>query len=191
MGWEPALPCLPISANKRYVASIDHVIHDAVPAPGTRITGRVVSRGLADELSDRHYLIIDGSDGRSHYVGIGKGEATAMLPTNSIVAITARTHDVTDIDRRIAEIAAVHEGRYTLDIHLKHDPSASEAFAQSHVRRLEAMRRVDNSLLREPDGRWIIATDHLEQVEAFEARAAKDRPFMIAHDWRSGHKAAQ
>ena len=169
-----------LSATKRDVVFADHVIHDAVPAPGMRITGRVISRGLADELSDRHYLIIDGSDGRSHYVGIGKGEATAMLPANGIVSITARAHNITDTDRRIAQIAADHDGHYSVDIHLKHDPSASEAFAQSHVRRLEAMRRADNNLLREPDGRWIIVPDHLKQVEAFEASVAKDRPVTVA-----------
>src|SRR5579864_2718459 len=30
------------------------------------ITGRLLARGLADEAGDRHFLVIDGIDGRSH-----------------------------------------------------------------------------------------------------------------------------
>ena len=51
----------------------DYVIAD--PVRMTPIVGRVVERGLSEELDDRHYLIVDGVDGRSHYVDIGKGEA--------------------------------------------------------------------------------------------------------------------
>jgi hypothetical protein len=45
------------------------------------------------------------------------------------------------VDRTVAEIAAANECRYSIDIHLQHDPAASEAFAATHVGRLEAIRR--------------------------------------------------
>jgi acyl-CoA thioesterase len=45
------------------------------------------------------------------------------------------------VDRTVAEIAAANECRYSTNIHLQHDPAASEAFAATHVRRLEAIRR--------------------------------------------------
>jgi len=34
------------------------------------IVGRVVGRGLVDEMGERRYLVIDAIDGRTHYVGI-------------------------------------------------------------------------------------------------------------------------
>jgi hypothetical protein len=37
-------------------------------APGTRVTGRVVGTGLADELHDRRYVLLEGTDGKLHYV---------------------------------------------------------------------------------------------------------------------------
>src|SRR3546814_19025387 len=77
------------------------------------------------------------------------------------------------------EFAVANEGRYDIDAHLKHDPSASEAFAETHVRRLEAMRRVIRSVEREPDGTWIIAADHLDKAAAFEARQRRDRPVTL------------
>ena len=35
---------------------------------GTRVTGRVVGSGWADELQDRRYLMLEGTDGRLHYI---------------------------------------------------------------------------------------------------------------------------
>jgi hypothetical protein len=34
----------------------------------TPIAGRIAAKGLADELNDRRYLIVDGIDGRAHYL---------------------------------------------------------------------------------------------------------------------------
>ena len=98
---------------------------------------------------------------------------------NAIVQIAPCKDGVRPTDRAIVEVAAANDGRYTIDAHLKHDPSASEAFAESHVRRLEAMRKIMRSIEREPDGSWIITPDHLDKVERFEARRHRDRPVTI------------
>src|SRR3546814_4930143 len=82
-------------------------------------------------------------------------------------------------DRTIAEVAAANEGRYTVDSHLRHDPSATEGYAEAHVRRLEAMRRLSRNVEREPDGSWVIAPDHLERAAAYEMARAKDRPVIV------------
>jgi type IV secretory pathway VirD2 relaxase len=160
-------------------ALVDRYIHEPLPKADMRITGRVVARGLSDELGDRHYLIIDATDGRSHYVEIGKGAATGPLPDRAIVRVAARAGGITETDRRIVAIAAQNGGRYSVDLHLATDASASEAYAQAHVRRLEAMRRISGGIERERDGRWIIAPDHLEAVAAYDAKNAKDRPVTI------------
>ncbi len=60
-----------------------------------------------------------------------------------------------------------------------HDPSASASFAETHVRRLEAMRRLAGTVERESDGTWIIAPDHLEPTAAYERRQAKDAPVVV------------
>ena len=73
-----------------------------------------------------------------------------------IVRIEPAAADIRDVDRTIADVAAANGGRYTVDAHLRHDPTATEAFAETHVRRLEAMRRLMRSVEREPDGSWII-----------------------------------
>jgi type IV secretory pathway VirD2 relaxase len=144
------------------------------------LVGRVVARGLADELHDRHYLLVDGVDGRGHYVEIGKAEAVEPLPEEAIVRVSARSSDVRASDRTVTGIAAAHGGRYSVALHLAHDPLATQAFAETHVRRLEAMRRAGLDVAREEDGTWRIAADHLAQAGTFEARRLRDKPVEVA-----------
>jgi type IV secretory pathway VirD2 relaxase len=153
-----------------------HTLAGSIDRP---ITGRIVARGLSNEYRDRHYLIVDGVDGHVHYVDIGRGDVVAPLPKDSIVEITPRTSGVRVVDQTIAAVAAANEGRYDIDAHLAHDPSASERFAESHVRRLEAMRRTGSGVERAADGSWSIAPNHLERVAAYEAKLTKECPVIV------------
>lgn len=160
-------------------AASDYVIYDPAEPEARPIVGRVVARGLSDEINDRHYLIVDGVDGRTHYVEIGKGDATEPTPASSIVAIAPKRAEPRQVDRTVAEIAAVNGGRYDVDIHLRYDPTASAAFAETHVRRLEAIRRLTGGVEREPDGAWVIAPDHLERASAYEQRQVQAAPVVV------------
>jgi hypothetical protein len=139
----------------------------------------VVARGLSDELKDRHYLIVDGVDGRTHYVDIGRGEATEPTPDGNIVRVTPKTIEPRRVDRTVAEVAAANDGRYTIDLHLKHDPRATEEYAETHVRRLEAIRRATGGVAREPDGTWIVEPDHLDRVVEYERSMARAAPVIV------------
>ena len=160
-------------------AASDYAIYDPTDVDARPITGRLVRRGLADEINDRHYLVVDGVDGRSHYIDIGKGEGTDPIPEGAVVTISPKRAQPRAVDHTVAEIAAANAGRYDVEIHLQHDPSTSAAFAETHVRRLEAMRRIAGLVERETDGTWIIAPDHLERAAAYERRQAKDTPVVI------------
>ena len=75
-------------------------------------------------------------------------------------------------------------------IHLRHDPTASATFPETHVRRLEAIRRVTKGVEREPDGTWIISPDHLERAAAYERRQAKEAPVVVQDAIRHTDRAA-
>lgn len=143
------------------------------------VVGRVIARGLADEHRDRHYLLVDGVDGHAHYVDIGRGDAVAPIPEGAIVRVTARSVEVREADRVVADVAAANGGRYSTDLHLRHDPSATQAFAETHVRRLEAMRRAGAGVEREADGTWTIPADHVDRATAYEARRHRDQPVEV------------
>lgn len=73
-------------------------------------------------------------------------------------------------DHIVADVAAGSGGRYDIDLHLRHDPSATEAFAEAHIRRLEAIRKLTGGVTREADGSWIIAPDRPVMVETLSLR---------------------
>ncbi|MGK9236558.1 relaxase/mobilization nuclease and DUF3363 domain-containing protein [Inquilinus limosus] len=160
-------------------AAADCAIYDPSDPAARPITGRLLRRGASDEVEDRHYLIVDGVDGRTHYVDIGRGEATEPISEGAVVAIAPKRSEPRPVDRTIADIAAAHGGRYSPEIHLRHDPAASIGFVETHVRRLEAMRRQAGLVEREPDGSWIIAADHLDRATAYERGRAKDAPVVV------------
>ena len=157
----------------------DTAIYDPADPKAGRLVGRVIRRGLSDELNDRHYLIVDGVDGRAHYVDIGRADTVEPVPEGAIVAIEPKPIALRRVDRTVAEIAATNQGRYSVDIHLRHDPSATAAFAETHVRRLEAMRRARMGVERQPDGTWIIAPDHLERAVRYERAQVRLTPVLV------------
>lgn len=158
---------------------IEQRIYEPTSADAPSLIGRVVARGLADEHADRHYLIVDATDGRSHYVAIGKGDYIDAIPNGSIVRVKPVQPAVREVDRTVAAVAAANDGRYDIDAHLRHDPSATQAFAETHVRRLEAMRRSGVGVERDPSGVWTIAPDHLERARVHETAMLRDRPVAV------------
>lgn len=146
----------------------DLVIDDALSDAKSPMAGKVLGRGFSDELGDRHYLIIDGVDGRVHYMDIGKGDETAALPEGCIVSVASKVNEVRQADRTVAEVALANGGNYSLDLHLKHDPTATAEYAEAHVRRLEAMRRAGVGVERQSDATWTIPPDHLEKALRYE-----------------------
>ena len=169
-----------LSARGRTPAASELTIYNPAAESARPLVGQVVTRGVADELNDRYYLIVDGSDGYSHYVAIGRGEDVASMTDGALVEITPKRASARDVDHTVAEIAAAHGGRYSPEIHLRHDRSATMAYAETHVRRLEAMRRLENSVERLPDGTWIIAADHVARAEAYEQGRISRAPVSIA-----------
>ncbi len=148
----------------------DFVVLDGATAH-TPVVGRIVDKGLADELYDRGYLIVDGVDGRAHYVPLAVNTDFEALPIGGIVETRAATERTAD--RTIAGLAK--DGIYRTDHHIaverakatpEHDP---DSFVAAHVRRLEALRRA-GLVERVEDGVWRIPADLAERGKAYDAR---------------------
>jgi type IV secretory pathway VirD2 relaxase len=169
-----------VRSRELAMSPTDYAIYDPAVGQAQPIVGRVVSRGLADEQSDREYLIVDGIDGRAHYVEIGAaGDSDRVAGEDAIVRIAPTPVEARHVDRTVAEIAAANGGRYGEDIHYRHDPTASERFVQAHVRRLEAIRRTTGAVERQADGSWKIAADHVERAIEYERARATREPVRI------------
>lgn len=167
-----------LAERGRTTAADEQAIYEPSAGSAPPLIGRLVERGLADEHADRHFVIIEATDGRTHYVDSGV-ENSDDARVGSIVRVDPVAAEVRAADRTIAAVAAANGGLYDVDAHLRHDPAATESFALTHVRRLEAMRRLAGAIERQPDGSWIIAPDHLDRVQAFEVARARNQPVTI------------
>ena len=56
------------------------------------VIGRVAAVGLTDEISDRHFIVIDGTDGRVHYADIGRVKPEALPEKGMVVSVEAFKH---------------------------------------------------------------------------------------------------
>ncbi|QEA14337.1 MULTISPECIES: relaxase/mobilization nuclease domain-containing protein [Comamonas] len=139
---------------------------------GRTILGRVAAKGLADELRDRGYLVIDGVDGKAHYVALNARDELANYPTGAVVEVKGSA-DVRAADKNIAALAS--DGLYRTDHHLAvaqgqavpgRDPQEVVA---AHVRRLEALRRA-GIVERVAEGLWNVPGDLPEQGRRYDAQ---------------------
>lgn len=148
------------------------------PASDGPVLGRVLAQGRTGEHEDRHSVIVEAIDGRTHHIDLGN-ETPGALPRGSLVEVVAVPRGARDVDRTIAEVASRNDGLYDVARHRAHDPSASLAFAEIHVRRLEAIRRLSGGLERQDDGAWKIGADYIERAGAHERDLADRRPAAL------------
>lgn len=139
---------------------------------GRTVIGRVAAKGLADELHDRGYLVIDGIDGKAHYVALNARDELANYPTGAVVEVKG-VAEVRAADRNIMELAS--DGLYRTDHHLTIEQGRAKAgrapqeIVAAHVRRLEALRRA-GIVERVAEGLWKVPTDLPERGRQYGAQ---------------------
>jgi type IV secretory pathway VirD2 relaxase len=141
------------------------------------VTGKVVYRGAAGDHHDRRFLVVDGVDGRTHYIAVGK--SAEETPAGSVVRIDQREAGLRKADRTIDEIARANGGLYSEEIHRFRDPTATQEYVEAHVRRLEALRSAGVAVERFTNREWTVPPDYLDQVLEHEQRVARASPIRI------------
>ncbi|SEF27948.1 DUF3363 domain-containing protein [Variovorax sp. NFACC27] len=151
------------------------VVHDADGANAAPVIGRIAGKGLADELNDRGYLVVDGIDGRAHYLKLPPGADLSELPMHAIVEARQPGQEKA-VDGNI--MATSKEGIYSTASHLAHLKLAGDRDPQTtvdtHVRRLEALRRA-GVVERIADGVWTIPPDVIQRAQQHDARKTAGR----------------
>ena len=139
---------------------------------GHTIVGRVAGKGLADELYDRGYLVIDGVDGKAHYVALPPRTELEQYPAGAIVEVKGST-EVRAADKNIAALAS--DGLYRADHHLAIEQGRAkpgrdpQEVVAAHVRRLEALRRA-GIVERVAEGLWKVPDDLAERGRQYDAQ---------------------
>ncbi len=163
------------------------------------VIGRLVERGLDDELKGTAYAVVDGVDGRTHHIRLPHLDATGDSPPGSIVEL--RAYEDAKGDRRVAlavrsDLDLQHQVNATGATWLDRQSIAREPVAMSdggfgaEVR--DAMRQRAEHLvgegLAEQQGRRVIFNRNLidtlrrREVDAVARQLAKEtgQPFKPA-----------
>lgn len=138
--------------------------------PTSPVIGRIAGKGLADELHDRGYLVVDGIDGRAHYLKLSPGADLAELPMHGIVEAKPAGQEK-PVDRHIATVA--RDGLYKTADHVAQLKQAKDSDPQftvdAHVRRLEALRRA-GIVERIAEGAWKVPSDLLQKARTHDTQ---------------------
>jgi len=136
------------------------------------VVGRVAAKGMADELYDRGYLVVDGTDGKAHYIALNAKAELEQYPVGSVVEARGSA-EIRAADKNIAALAV--DGLYRTDHHLTmataqatpmRDP---KEVVDAHVRRLEALRRA-GIVERVAEGVWRMPKDLPERGRQYDAQ---------------------
>lgn len=139
------------------------------------VTGKVIDKGIADDVNDKAYIVVDGLAGKPVYIEIGGEARLPEFASGQIVTVSPPTIAPRSSDHTIAKIAEANDGRYSTVLHMDADKSARPEFAQAHVRRLEALRRAGHAT-RLSYGTWRIPSNYLDRVVDYERAQATRRP---------------
>lgn len=144
------------------------------PLNTTLLVGRIAGKGLADELHDRAFLVIDALDGRAHYLRLSAGAELTEFPVGGIVEVK-RIDKLRTVDRQVAGLSnngiySTRDHSHQLEQSIDRDPQAS---IEVHVRRLEALRRA-GIVERLSEGIWRIPDDFIKKAQAHDSRKLGD-----------------
>ncbi len=153
-------------------------IFDATSQSVKPITGVIIDKGLADDVNDQAFVVVDSLEGKPVYAAIGGEDKLSEFARGQIVTIRAPNMEPRQSDHTIAKIANTNNGRYSAVMHMAADKGARPEFVDAHIRRLEALRRAGH-ITRKNDGTWRVSADYLKRAAAFEKAAAERRPVAI------------
>ena len=163
-------------------------IYDAAAKLARPITGRVIEKGVLDDVNDRSYIVLDTMQGEALFVETGREINIGQIERGMVVTAGPQTYVPKASDYTIADIASKRGGTYSPSHHEMSDPSAREEFIKAHVRRLEAMRRLGHAQ-RNADGSWTVPKDYLKRAVNYEKSRGFGNPVKL--DVRSREPLAE
>ena len=92
-------------------ASGSYAVFDTAK-PNNRIVGRVAGVGLTDEINDRHYVVVDGMDGKVHHADIGHIAPELVPERGMIVSVENRSAEESEQQRtRLRVLSYINLGK--------------------------------------------------------------------------------
>lgn len=137
---------------------------------GKTIEGRVVDKGLHDEMTDRQYVVVKDVADKLHYVPVLESGSYHQLKAGSLVRVSPSDQSSGKADHNIHRMAEKNRGIYDPDLHLAHIEKkmpfiAAEnrpKYLESHQLRLATLEK--NGIVKAlGEGRYKIPDDVVER----------------------------
>lgn len=155
-------------------------VYDKNAPEPEKIQGRIVAKGLSDELYDRQYVLIESPAGKAWHVELDSHLSIADYRVNDLVSLDVNSEShLKPSDRHIEMIANANDGLYTVQSHLNHlktstieingQTISAQDFVQAHVKRLQKLSKL--KLAKERlDGSWQVAIHLTEKLKELDQK---------------------
>jgi hypothetical protein len=141
---------------------------DELPAP---VTGRVVAKGLSDEIKGAFYAVIESPEGQGYHLPIDARSAEAVRVGDVVRLSTRPESAVRPVDRAIAERAAAHGGVIVLE----RSPDGKLSPAERRLSELERLGLVS----RHGERAWKVPADLAARLEDRATNAAPRHRLLV------------
>jgi hypothetical protein len=161
-------------------------IFDKENPPSEPVCGKVLEKGLSDELLDQKYLIVGDGRGKAYYVPLSNSQALSKrdfkIGEEVRVEVTSRSLACKS-DHNIAAFCASHGGVYDAEIHEQETRAGAQlprgvsaaAYVGNHTKRLGSLVRMGLAEELSPS-RWRVAGDLLEQLKERHLKSLSVEP---------------
>lgn len=139
---------------------------------GPEVTGRIVDKGIMDELYDRKFVVVEDMGAKLHFVAVGEARSYDKAEKGSLVTIKPGSQSTGKADQNIKMIADMNGGLYDAAVHRTHvekemkfiPEEDREQYVDYHLKRLETLEK--NEIVKVQDGgRYEIPADVIAQGE--------------------------
>ena len=143
---------------------------------GREIEGRIVDKGLHEELYEKKYIVVRDMAEKLHYVAVGDFKQFDQLAAGSLVKVAPGGRSSGKADRNIAEMAEKNGGIYDAELHrqhveknMKYIPEADRPkYMELHQVRIETLLK--NDVVKDRgEGRYEVPVDVIERGAAITA----------------------
>lgn len=139
---------------------------------GPTVTGRIVDKGIMDELYDRKYVVVEDMAAKLHFVAVGDARSYDKAEKGSLVTVKPGGQSTGKADENIKMIADMNNSLYDAAVHRAHvekemkfiPEEDRDQYVDYHLKRLETLEK--NEIVKPMDGgRYEIPADVIAQGE--------------------------
>lgn len=155
----------------------DLSVYSLKDGEGSVITGRIIDKGIMDELYDRKYVVVQDMATRLHFVPVGEARTYDAVEKGSLVTIKPGDQSTGKADHNIKLIAEKQGGVYDAAMHRayveqeqKYIPEEDRGrYVDFHLKRLETLEKND-VVQALGSGRYQIPSNVIEKGEEITKR---------------------